>query len=148
MPYATHADIEALIAGRNYAFAGTTLPTDTQVDTYCDQITQELDGYLEQAGYVVPVTDASALKLVKLWCCYGVVPLVETASRPDRMVDALDIGGQYRKMYEAAIKTIQAKALNAPASAATSAGGFNDYWNKNPTDTDAATPWFKREDKF
>lgn len=149
MAYATHADIEAAVAGRSYAFGSTSKPTDAQVDTYCDQISQELDGYLEQAGYVVPVTDTGALKLLKLWCGYGVIPLVENASRPDRMkTDTVDLATQYRKMYEQALKTIQSKALNAPASAAASAGGLNDYWNANPADTDAATPIFTRGFRF
>ena len=147
--YAGHADVEATVAGRTYAFSGTTKPTDTEVDAYCGQITQELNGVMEAAGYTVPVTDADALKLLKLYCCYGVIPLVEMSRTPDELKgDEKNLGDIYRGWYEAALKAISAKKLNAPFSTTATGGGFGDYWSANTDDTDAVDAWFKREDKF
>ena len=147
MSYADHADIENTVAGRSYAFGNSTVPTDDQVDAQCEQITEELNGALKQAGYVTPVTDADALKLLKLYCCYGVVPFVEYARFPDELeTGEKDIAGFYRGLYEQALANIKDKAFNAPVT--TSEGSSNNYWSANSADTDAATPWFSREDKF
>jgi hypothetical protein len=147
--YATHTDIESLVAGRAYTFGAATKPTDTQVDAYCDQITAELNGVLEQAGYVVPVVGTDPLAVLKLYCCYGVIPLVEMSRTPDELKgDEKNLGDIYRGWYEAALKAISAKKLNAPFSTTATGGGFGDYWSANPDDTDAVDAWFKREDKF
>lgn len=147
MSYATHDDIENLIPGRKYNFTAITLPSTAQVDAYCEQITEELDGYLARAGYLTPVTDDQALKLLKLWTCYGVVPLVEIASRPDEISpEEKDIGGFYRKLYEQVLASIVNRVIDAPMS--TSFGGMSSYWSAHPDDTDARDAMFKREDRY
>jgi hypothetical protein len=147
--YASNTDIIALVAGRSYAFGTATKPTAVQVDAYCEQITEQLNGVLEQAGYTTPVTDTDALKLLKLFCCYGAIPLVEISRTPDELKgDEKDLAGTYRGFYEQALKDISGKKLNAPFSTTATGGGFGDYWSNNPDDTDAVEPWFKREDQF
>lgn len=147
--YATHTDIESLVAGREYAFSGTTKPTDTEVDGYCAQITQQLNSHLEQAGYALPVVGADPRDLLKLYCCYGAIPLVEMSRTPDELKgDEKDLPTTYRGYYEQALKDIDAKKFNAPFSTTATGGGFGDYWSANTDDTDAVDAWFKREDKF
>jgi hypothetical protein len=148
MAYATHADIEAAVAGRAYTFGAGTKPTDTEVDNYCDQISQELDGVLKQAGYVTPVVDADALKPLKLYCCYGVVPLVEISRTPDEIEGAeRDIAAFYSKLYKDALERIRQHQLDAPMSS-TATGGIGSWWNDADCEDEDKEPMFKKEDRY
>jgi len=147
--YIAHADIENLIAGREYAFhASTTTPTDAQVDAYCTQISQEIDGVLEQAGYVAPVIDSDALETIKLYCAYGVVPLVEISRTPDEIEGAeRDIAGFYEKLYKDALSRISNHQLDAPMSSSAT-GGMGSWWLDSDCDDDDKEPMFKKEDRY
>ena len=148
MAYITHSDIENLIAGRSYAFSVSTKPTDTQVDAYCTQISQEVDGVLEQAGYVAPVTDSDALETIKLYCAYGVVPLVEISRTPDEIEAAeRDIAAFYSKLYKDALERIRQHQFDSPMSSSAT-GGIGSWWNDVDCDDDDKEPMFKKEDRY
>jgi len=146
--YITHEDVEKLIAGRDYSFDNATKPTATQVDEYCEQKTVEIDGVLKQAGYVTPVVDADALKLIELYVAYGVASLVEPSYMPDLIESSeRDLATYYGKLYKDALNRISSHQLDAPKTSDAS-GGIGSFWTSSDCDDDDKEPMFKKEDRY
>jgi hypothetical protein len=68
MAYCTFEDVERLM---QLTFTLTTRPTQAKVTETITDIDARLDGTAQAAGYVVPVTDPSALALMKTYSTYG-----------------------------------------------------------------------------
>lgn len=145
MAYANHKDITDLMPGRP-EFDEESVPSADQVDGYCEDIGQELNGALKTAGYAVPVTDADAAGLMRLYTFYGVAPLVERARYPERKADEFDMANDWYKKYQDALKVIREKRFDAPGRARS--GGFGSYWKSHPEDTAARERSIKRDEPF
>ncbi len=68
MAYCLLADIQSLMA---MTFTTTSRPTTTEVNTAIDTVSAELDGVAAAAGYDLPITNASALELLKRYAIFG-----------------------------------------------------------------------------
>jgi hypothetical protein len=131
--YALHGDVENLVptvvpAG---GWTATTKPTDTQVDGYIKQIDGEMRGVIEAAGYTPTPTDATALEVLKLYCCYGVAAMVLLAARSRETDEA----AAFRKLYDAGLDRIRrGEVYGLAVVSASSAALPRSRYTSNPTD--------------
>lgn len=149
MTYATNTQVQGLV-GRSFAsgFSASTVPTDTQVDTFRSMIYGEVNMHLSAVGYVTPIstpTDFTAwLSLVE---GEGVAAMVLKAFAPESVVS--DSGGPvipayafWESRYKAALKAIDDRTVDSESAAMT--GGLarayltdypdNDPWQDGATD--------------
>lgn len=68
MAYCTVKDVEDLIGSK---FSPDSRPTREEVDILVENVSGELDGVAQAAGYTVPITGAAAIKLLRLYNTYG-----------------------------------------------------------------------------
>jgi hypothetical protein len=71
MTYCTLADVAALM---NETWTETSRPTRAEVETMCEEVSAELDGVAQAAGYDTPITGADGLALFKRYASFGVAP--------------------------------------------------------------------------
>jgi hypothetical protein len=71
MPYCTLADIMQLM---RETFTDASSPTRDDVEAICAQVSAELDGVAQAAGYDTPITSAGGLQLLKRYAMFGVAP--------------------------------------------------------------------------
>ncbi len=82
MAYCTSSDLAVHTPKRTYG--ASTTPTSTQVSTYCDMVSAEIDAVLEAKGYTVPVTSpTNFVNLLKYIASYGAAALAEHAMFPE-----------------------------------------------------------------
>ncbi len=68
MAYCDMSDVQELMG---ITFGASTRPTSTAVEEFIDDIAATLDGYIQAAGYDVPVTETEAVKLLKSMNRFG-----------------------------------------------------------------------------
>lgn len=68
MAYCTVADVENEMGQK---FSQSTRPTTDTVETVIDGVSSEIDGVLQAIGYPLPVTNTSALALLKRYAKFG-----------------------------------------------------------------------------
>ena len=68
MAYCTAADVENEMGQK---FSATSRPNTDQVEEAIDGVSGEIDGVLQATGYPLPVTDISALALLKRYAKFG-----------------------------------------------------------------------------
>lgn len=73
MPYCTPDDVAALMTE---VFTETSHPDQEEAEAMCDQVSAELDGVAQAAGYATPVTTVDGLALLKRYATFGVAPQV------------------------------------------------------------------------
>lgn len=117
MGYATVSDIEAMNAGRA-AFGTSTKPTASQVVTYIENVSAQLELHLRVRGYQVPVpTSASITRLLlRDATMKGAHALVETASPNDARAKAAE------QMWKDAVAMLDTDELDAPLDPSASSG--------------------------
>jgi hypothetical protein len=110
--YCTVAEVAAELP--HLTINATSKPTMAQVTTWCGDITAEMDAHFSAAGIVVPVTDATKLKVVKQIALYGVAA---------RIMIALEVVGggkavDYNAMYRQRLKDVDANPaiLSTPSA--------------------------------
>jgi hypothetical protein len=83
MSYGSTDGVAALVRHvANDGFTPSTKPSLTQVETFLDQRSAMLDGWLTTAGYGVPVTVARAALVLDHYANYGAAADVEMTQRP------------------------------------------------------------------
>lgn len=65
-------------------FTGTTNPTDSQVNEWLDQVSATMDGALALKGFVTPVTNVAAVKVLTLMVTSIVADLAHAANSSGR----------------------------------------------------------------
>lgn len=73
MPYCTPDDVADLMTE---AFTETSHPDQDEVTTMCAEVSAELDGVAQAAGYSTPITSAAGLQLFKRYATMGTAPQV------------------------------------------------------------------------
>lgn len=160
--YGSAARVEVLVgdlvASRDFT-TGTT-PTEAQVETFLDDVANELNAYLDANGYTVPVsatTDAAARGILVSANCYGAAALVLAMLPSEIFVmpsgEQVEIGksrrAYFEKKYQDVLKTIQARtfpatrsneALEAYAGSQENADGYTKLpiFTRNVTDYPAS----------
>jgi len=99
MAYCAVADIESKIQYTD--FSDTSNPTETQVTTFCGEISQDMDDKMQPCGIAVPVTDDDKLKTLKRIACFGV--LAEVYRCIDEMIDKAKM---YQDLYDKELKNV------------------------------------------
>lgn len=113
--YGTVARVETLVGDlvASRTFTTGTVPTIAQVETFLDDVANEINAYLSMNQYTMPVsatTDAQARGIVTSANCYGAAALVlamlptEISIMPNGQ--ALDIGKSRRSFFESKYKEI------------------------------------------
>jgi hypothetical protein len=96
-------------------FDTTTEPTLTEVEEFLNQASDMLNGWLAAAGYVIPVTQADAVRVLDRYANLGAAGLTELSQRAGGY-DANDENRRENKflnMFEKAEGYIQSGALGA-----------------------------------
>lgn len=75
--YATISDVNALVP--QSPFTATTVPSQAQVETYLRQCSQRVEAICRNLGYVLPITGAESLLLVKEAVAWGALGLAQQA---------------------------------------------------------------------
>lgn len=68
MAYCTLEDVQRLM---QVTFSNTGRPTAEDVNGIIDDISAEIDGVAQATGYVVPITTAQALSMLRSYATYG-----------------------------------------------------------------------------
>jgi len=116
--YGTVAGVAAYVkrlANEDATFDTDTTPTLTEVEEFINQTSDVLNGWLVRAGYVIPVTQADAVNVLKRWANLGAAGLTELSQRAGGY-DAEDENrreNKFLKMFEAAEAYIESGALAA-----------------------------------
>jgi hypothetical protein len=103
------------LANASATFDGTTTPTLTEVEEFINQTSDVLNGWLTRAGYVIPVAQADAVRVLDRWANLGAAGLTELSQRAGGY-DAEDENRRENKflaMFEAAEAYIESGALAA-----------------------------------
>lgn len=99
MAYATSADVQAKVP--QFVFSATTKPSLTDIAGLIAEVEAELDASLGNLGYVVPVTGAKSLVLVRTMVAYAALA---------RTLDALHAGtGQASPVADTARKYYESR---------------------------------------
>ena len=83
-------------------FSESTDPSSTEVETFCGQITAEINARMNAVGITTPVTDTEKLKLLKLISLDGVIALVLNSLEMES-----EEGARRQQRYDAALKRIE-----------------------------------------
>lgn len=114
--YGTVAGVAAYVkrlTNSSGTFDATTHPTLTEVEEFINQTSDVLNGWLAKAGYVVPVTQVDAVRVLDRWSNLGSAGLVELSQRAGGY-DAEDENrreNKFLRMFEAAEAYINSGAL-------------------------------------
>ncbi len=151
MSYCTITEIQALNPKRTYG--ALTTPTQTQVETFIDQIGAEIDTILEGRGYTTPVTALSTTtafyNFIVALCARGASALAEQAMFPEA-------GGQMStpaaqilwKQYQEGLKFLREGQLSVGTSGAVASLPFS-FFEKNQAVEDEPTENYDwQESKF
>ena len=68
MAYCTYSDVDALMS---VTHDGSSVPTSTNVTAFTVDVSAEIDGVAQAAGYVVPITGADGLALLNSYATMG-----------------------------------------------------------------------------
>ena len=101
------------------SFDATTRPTLVEVEAFIDQCSDTLNGWLAAAGYVIPVTQADAVRVLARYANLGAAGHIELAERAGGY-DAEDENrreNKFLKMFEMAKDYIASGALGALGAA-------------------------------
>lgn len=103
------------------SFDVTTEPTLTQVEAFLDQTCDTLNGWLAQAGYTIPVTNARAADVLARWANLGAAGLCELSQRTAGISEAENRRhNTFLEMFQEAQGYIQSGALSALGAAVSS----------------------------
>lgn len=94
-------------------FTASTNPTVTEVEAFLDQVSDTLNGWLARAGYVIPVSQADAVKVLARYANLGAAGHVELSQRAGGY-DADDENRRENKflaLFKEAEKYIESGAL-------------------------------------
>jgi len=118
-------------------FSTTTTPSSTQVTTYCDLISYEIDGMLRSRGVTTPVTDSDALAYLQTVSLYGVAAMALAAKFGSDAAAAVAWETRYRDCLAA----IRDGAVTIDA--AVDAAGFGEGFTLD-ADGEAREPFITR----
>ena len=108
MGYCTASEVEALVG---FAATATTIPTTTQISTWIDQISAEIDTELAAQGVSTPVaTPANAVLTLALYATCGVAALVEGAQYTQARPNESTRGAAWQKKYDAFLESIRTRS--------------------------------------
>lgn len=116
--YGTVAGVAAYVGHMTNAggtFDNTTEPTIAQVEAFLDQASDMLNGWLARAAYVIPVTQADAVKVLARYANLGAAGLCELSMRSAGYAadDENKRENKFLKMFEQAQTYIDSGALAA-----------------------------------
>lgn len=94
--YATLADVQAFIP--QWRIDSTTRPSSTEVSSFITRVSARLDSIAAAQGYLVPVTGADSLDLLKSVCLSGSAWYVGRTLFPQDSTVWIDYANEYRDM--------------------------------------------------
>lgn len=112
MGYCTVADVSALM--HEPLWGGDTSPTDDEVAQFISDAGAEIDGVLKARGYPTPVSDSSALDLVKKFTKFGAA--VETWHASYRTDDEPPNVEYWRTSYATFLSELRNGKLELPGA--------------------------------
>ena len=101
MAYCAHADVSAQL--KRLTLSGTSAPTTTEVGTYADLISADMDSRMQAVGITVPVTDATKLNVLKPIAVNGVIAMILRAVQ-----SVAENAAEYQRLYDEAMDRIMA----------------------------------------
>lgn len=102
MAYCTLANIAS--GFQRITFDATSQPTIVEVETFCDEISAEMDAFFQTQGITVPVTGAAPLLVLRNVAINGVLAKVLRSIETE-----IDVAVMYQGLYDKAMKNIMAR---------------------------------------
>lgn len=115
--YGTVAGVGALIprfAGSAQDFADTERPTDTEVETFINQVSSILNSMLATAGFSIPVDEALVLPALTLFVEQEVAAIIEGIRGSGRFgpkASSKPTGGRFSVIYKDVEEFVQMNAI-------------------------------------
>lgn len=105
MPYATVDDVQRRMP--QFTLTATSKPNTDAAQTFLDDTQAQLDGALENLGYVVPITGPKSLAQVKEIVCQGTIAKILYARAAAIGTDAaVQSADRAMKQYDTALKML------------------------------------------
>jgi hypothetical protein len=164
--YSSLPEVEALVRHltNNGTFDGTTSPTAANVMDFEESVADQIDSWFAGAGFTTPVTNTTALNMIRQPANFGVAMTCEQTQRTsgfrgergaDTKVGAFrtiflelkDSLADGQEFVEALISVGLVRTTRGALGAGLSAGGISDtdLANYQEDDTDLVQPYFKRK---
>ena len=147
MAYCLSEDVQRLVV--HLTLTADTDPSLTDVDTWIDDITEEMNGVLVTADYSANITEPASAKILKNLCAHAVAAMVLNASQFGIEPAKSEQAEQYWEIYQEGLRRI-ATMPNYLHDAATTGVGGGARPRSFATDNtdDAPEPSFTRDMDF
>lgn len=99
MPYCATTDVQKKV--QNTTFTLTTQPSTTQIDAFCEEISDEMDVRMQACSVTIPVVNPDKLEYLRLIATHGVLAIVYRTISVET-----DKSGEYQRLYDKALEAI------------------------------------------